>query len=153
MLKIEVLFCSITPTNIGQLSKAGTVLESARPEDSKTVLENWIWARFACVIQGQRQSLISYNIFKLIYCLLTWLTQANLVQIQLSGTVLESSGRADSETVPAFDNWPIFVGVIEQNKTSIFNKCNIIQNIYIFMKCFTITLNLLFQTNLDFKVS
>ena len=34
-------------------------------------------------------------------------------------TVSESSGRADSETVPGFDNWPRFVGVIEQNKISI----------------------------------
>ena len=53
---------------------------------------------------------------KLIYCLLPWLSQPNLGQIKLSGTVLESSGRADSKTVPGFDNWPRFVGVIEQNK-------------------------------------
>ena len=32
------------------------------------------------------------------------------------GTVIESSGQADFRTVPGFDNWPIFVGVIEQNK-------------------------------------
>ena len=44
------VLCSITPTNIGQLSKAGTVLESALPEDSKTVPKSWIWARFAWVI-------------------------------------------------------------------------------------------------------
>ena len=37
---------------------------------------------------------------------------------KLSGTVLESSGRADSNTVHGFDNWPRFVGVIEQNKIS-----------------------------------
>ena len=53
---------------------------------------------------------------KLIYCLLPWLSQPNLGQIKLSGTVLESSGRADSKTVPGFDNWPRFVVVIEQNK-------------------------------------
>ena len=52
----------------------------------------------------------------MIYCLLPWLSQPNLSQIKLSGTVLESSGRADSKTVPGFDNWPRFVGVIEQNK-------------------------------------
>ena len=46
-------------------------------------------------------------------CLWPWLTQAILGQIQLSGTVLESSGRADSKTVPVFDNWPKFGGVIE----------------------------------------
>ena len=60
---------------------------------------------------------------KLIYCLLPWLSQPNLGQIKLSGTVLESSGRADSKTVPGFDNWPRFVGVIEQNKISIPDKC------------------------------
>ena len=34
------MFCSITPTNLIQLSKSGTVLESAHPEDSKTVPES-----------------------------------------------------------------------------------------------------------------
>ena len=53
---------------------------------------------------------------KLIYCLLPWLSQPNLGQIKLSGAVLESSGWADSKNVPGFDNWPRFVGVIEQNK-------------------------------------
>ena len=32
-----ILFCLITPTNIGQISKPGTVSESAGPEDSKNV--------------------------------------------------------------------------------------------------------------------
>ena len=54
-------------------------------------------------------------------CLWPLLTHANLGQIQLPGTVLE--GRADSESVPGFDNWPRFVGVIEQNKISIHGKC------------------------------
>ena len=41
---------------------------------------------------------------------------------------MESSGRADSKTVPGFDNWPRFVGVIEQNKISdSFDKYCIIQ--------------------------
>ena len=31
---------------------------------------------------------------------------------------MESSGQADSKTVPGFDNWPRFVGVIGQNKIS-----------------------------------
>ena len=31
---------------------------------------------------------------------------------------MESSGWADFRTVPGFDNWPRFVGVIEQNKIS-----------------------------------
>ena len=35
-----IFLCSITPTNYGQLSKPGTVLESDRPEDSKTVPES-----------------------------------------------------------------------------------------------------------------
>ena len=110
------MFCSITPPNFGQLAKTGTVLESARPEDSKTVPESWIWPRIAWVNQGQRQSLISSIFLKLIYCLLPWLSQPNLGQIKLLGTVLESSGRADSKTVPGFDNRPRFVGVIKQNK-------------------------------------
>ena len=54
--------------------------------------------------------------FEIRCCIWPWLTQSNLAQIQLSGTVLESSGHADYKTVPAFDNWPIFVGIIEQNK-------------------------------------
>ena len=36
------IFCSITPTNLGQLSKPGIVLESACPEDSKTVPQSLI---------------------------------------------------------------------------------------------------------------
>ena len=32
-----ILFCLITPINIGQISKPGTVSESACPEDSETV--------------------------------------------------------------------------------------------------------------------
>ena len=110
------MFFSITPRNLGQLSKLGTVLESARPEVSKTVPGSWIWPRFAWVNEGQRQSLISSIFLKLIYYLLPWLSQPNLGQIKLSGTVLESSGQADSKTVPGFDNRPRFVGVIEQNK-------------------------------------
>ena len=109
---------SLTPTNHGQLSKPGAVLESACPEDSKTVPESWIWQRIAWVNQGQRQSLITSIFFKLILCLLPWLSQPNLGQIQLSGTVLESSGRADYKNVHGFDNWPRIVGVIEQNKIS-----------------------------------
>ena len=35
--EFDILFCSITPTNLGELSKQGTVSESAHPEDSKTV--------------------------------------------------------------------------------------------------------------------
>ena len=51
------------------------------------------------------------------------ITPTNLGQLSKSGTVLESSGRADSKTIPGFDNWPRFVGVIEQNKISIHVKC------------------------------
>ena len=40
----DILFCSITDANLGQLSKPGTVLEYAHPEDSKTppTCQNWI---------------------------------------------------------------------------------------------------------------
>ena len=38
--RVRYFICSITPTNLDQLSKPRTVLESARPEDSKTVPES-----------------------------------------------------------------------------------------------------------------
>ena len=51
----DILCFSITPTNIGQLSKLGTVFESARPELSNTVPESLIWPRFGWDNQGKRQ--------------------------------------------------------------------------------------------------
>ena len=62
--------------------------------------------------------LIADIIKEWISCLWPWFTQPNLGQIQLPGGVLESSGQADSKTVPGFDDWPRFEGVIEQNKIS-----------------------------------
>ena len=44
---------SITPANLGQLSKPETVSKSARPEDSKT--DSLIWPRFGWDNQGKRQ--------------------------------------------------------------------------------------------------
>ena len=38
--EFDILFCSIAPTNLGQSSKPGTALESACPEDYKTVPES-----------------------------------------------------------------------------------------------------------------
>ena len=35
-----ILFCLLTSTNIGQISKLGTVSESSCPEDSKTVTKS-----------------------------------------------------------------------------------------------------------------
>ena len=35
---------------------------------------------------------------------------------------MESSGWVDSKTIPGFDNWQRFVGVIDQNKICIHNK-------------------------------
>ena len=52
MSGIDIFFWSITLTNFGQLSKPGTVSESACPEDSGSK----IWPRFAWVNEGQRQS-------------------------------------------------------------------------------------------------
>ena len=46
---IKRVWYFVTLTNHGQLSKPGTVLESANPEDFKTVPESWIWSRFAWV--------------------------------------------------------------------------------------------------------
>ena len=48
-------------------------------------------------------------------CVLASISQPNLHQIQLSGGVLESSGRADFKTVIDFQNWPRFVGEKDQN--------------------------------------
>ena len=39
-------------------------------------------------------------------------------QIVHVGGVLKMSGLADFKSVPSFENWPRFVGVIEQNKMS-----------------------------------
>ena len=61
MLKIEVLFCSITPTNNGQLSKAGTVSESWECVDFKTVPDFEIWPRFDGDIEGKRKGLFFYG--------------------------------------------------------------------------------------------
>ena len=52
---------SITPSNIGQIWKPMTVLESARPEDSKTVPESWIWAIFGWDIEGRTQVIFNKN--------------------------------------------------------------------------------------------
>ena len=51
-------------------------------------------------------------------CLKPQISQPKLGQIGHVGGVLKTSGPADSKSVPAFDNWPRFVGVIEQNKIS-----------------------------------
>ena len=51
--------------------------------------------------------------FDLMSCDKPLVSQPNILQIQLSGTVLESSGPADSETVIDFHIWPKFEGVIE----------------------------------------
>ena len=53
----ESIFCFVpnTPTNLCQLSKPGTVLESGCLEDSKTVPESWIWQRFGWDNQGKKQ--------------------------------------------------------------------------------------------------
>ena len=117
------MFCSITPTNLGELSKPGTVSESAHPEDSKTVTGSYIWPRFGWENQGKRQQINSKIMFEIRICLIPWITQAHLSQIQLPGLVLEFSGRVDFETIPGFDNWPRFAGVIEQNKVPVHKKC------------------------------
>ena len=73
------MFCSITPTNLGQLSKP--VLESARPDDSKTVPESLIWPRFGWDNQGKRQMISFKKMLNIRLCLWPWLTQAILGQI------------------------------------------------------------------------
>ena len=156
-------------------------MESARPEDSKTVPESWIWWRFGWVIWGFAQLILNkkFPVIESVPKLLWWsgfwnstsqstihqlldvwyvlgtleqmihpihaevgdflavhhssfgtdlitgnfsfkmsctkpqITQPFLHQMQLSGTVLESSGHVDSKTVIGFWIWPSFEGVIE----------------------------------------
>ena len=51
------------------------------------------------------------------------------------GGVLKTSGPADFKSVPGFENWPRFVGVIEQNKISqtFFHYCRTLMH-YIYLK-------------------
>ena len=50
---------SITPSNLGQIWKSMAVSESARPDDSKTVPESWIWWRFGWDTWGFTQPISS----------------------------------------------------------------------------------------------
>ena len=65
-------------------------------------------------------------------CLWPQISQPKLSQIAHVGGVLKTSGPADSKYTPGFENWPRFVGVIEQNKISdSFDKyCIIIFHMY-----------------------
>ena len=49
-------------------------------------------------------------------CLWPQISQAKLGQIVHVGGVLKTSGPADFKSAPGFENWPRFVGAIEQNK-------------------------------------
>ena len=51
-------------------------------------------------------------------CLEPQISQPKLGHIGHVGGVLKMSGPAVFKYVPGFDNWPRFVGVIEQNKIS-----------------------------------
>ena len=51
------MFWSFSPTNLGQIWKSMTVLESTRPEDSKTHPDCWIWWRIGWDIEGLPQPL------------------------------------------------------------------------------------------------
>ena len=51
-----------------------------------------------------------------ILCLQPQISQPKLGQIAHVGGVLKLSEPADFKTDPGFDNYPRFVGVIEQNK-------------------------------------
>ena len=55
------MFWSFSPTNLGQIWKPMTVLESARPEDSETPPESWIWWRFGWDIEGLPQVMSCLN--------------------------------------------------------------------------------------------
>ena len=53
---IDILFSSITPTNLGELSKPGTVLKLPRQVDSQTVPGFYNWPRFVGVIEQNKIS-------------------------------------------------------------------------------------------------
>ena len=53
-----------------------------------------------------------------IMCLWPPIYQPKLGQMGHVGGVLKTSGPADFKSVLVFDNWPRFVGVMEQNKIS-----------------------------------
>ena len=65
----------------------------------------------------------SKKMFEIRLCLQPWITQVNFGQSYFPGSVLESSGQADFQNVPGFDNWTRFAGVIEQNKIPVHSKC------------------------------
>ena len=48
----SILFCSITPANLGQSLKPGTDLETAGPDVSKTASTCAIWPSFGWDIWG-----------------------------------------------------------------------------------------------------
>ena len=50
--EFNILFCSITPTNLGQFSKPGADLNSAGPDFFKTPPSCTIWPSFAWDIWG-----------------------------------------------------------------------------------------------------
>ena len=56
----------------------------------------------------------------MVSCVSKLISQPKLGQIGHVGGVLKTSGPADFKSAPGFENWPRFVGVIEQNK--IFNS-------------------------------
>ena len=59
---------------------------------------------------------INYHRNKKFQSIQPQISQPKLGQIGHVGGVLETSGPADSKSVPGFENRPRFVGVIEQNK-------------------------------------
>ena len=56
--------------------------------------------------------------FEIRICLIPWITQAHLSQIQLPGLVLEFSGRVDFETIPAYiykDDLTLDIDVVKED--------------------------------------
>ena len=45
-------FYPFSPSNLHQIWNPGTVLEYARPKDSETTPDYWIWWRFGWLIEG-----------------------------------------------------------------------------------------------------
>ena len=58
-------------------------------------------------------------------CLLPQIYKPKLGQIVYVGCVLKTSGPADFKSVTSFENWPRFVGVMEQKKYQTLSASNV----------------------------
>ena len=112
-------FSSISPSNLDQISKSGTVLKSWERVDFKTVPDFGIWPRFDGEIEEKPDPTVQSGFNFAVCCLSTTpcprkkssvfissFSPSNLGQIPKSRTVLKSAHSQLSKTVPDFEIWP-----------------------------------------------